>query len=108
VTPARGARAQPSRNHHLPATFASYSGRILRSVSTHGETAMMLDDVIGSDRDEFPLEQIQGLLGRFSLDEDWDDPVAPCARDCSAISFEDPGGFKSEVRECCEESISDL
>ena len=50
---------------------------------------MMLDDVIGSDRDEFPLEQIQGLLARFSLEEDWDDPVAPHARDSSEIAFED-------------------
>ena len=51
---------------------------------------MMLDDVIGSDRDEFPLEQIQDLLARFSLEEDWDDPVAPYTRNSSQIFFEDP------------------
>jgi hypothetical protein len=90
VTPAQDARAQSSRNHHLPATIASYSGRILRDVSTHGDTAMMLDDVIGSDRDEFPLEQIQGLFARFSLEEDWDDPVEAPALNSSKISFEDP------------------
>jgi hypothetical protein len=37
---------------------------------------MMLDDVIGSDRDEFPLEQVQGPLRHPCLEEDWDDAVA--------------------------------
>jgi len=37
---------------------------------------MMLDDVIGSDCDEFPLEQVRHLLDRLALDEDWDEPGA--------------------------------
>lgn len=50
----------------------------------------MLDDVIGSDRDEFPLEQLQGLLARLDLEEDWDDPVVARTRNSSEICFEDP------------------
>jgi hypothetical protein len=51
---------------------------------------MMLDDVIGSDRDEFPLEQVQGRLSRPSLNEDWDDPVDPRTPNSVEIAFEDP------------------
>jgi hypothetical protein len=51
---------------------------------------MMLDDVIGSDRDEFPLEQLQGLLARLDLEEDWDDPVDARSRNSSEFTFEGP------------------
>jgi hypothetical protein len=36
---------------------------------------MMLDDVFGSDRDEFPLEQVLGAQRHPCLEEDWDDAV---------------------------------
>jgi hypothetical protein len=51
---------------------------------------MMLDDVIGSDRDEFPLEQVQSLLGRLALDEDWDAPGEPLSSNSQRIAPEEP------------------
>jgi hypothetical protein len=51
---------------------------------------MMLDDVIGSDRDEFPLEQLQGPLRHPCLEEDWDDAVALLPGDnLGQFAFED-------------------
>ena len=51
---------------------------------------MMLDDVIGSDRDEFPLEQVQGPLRHPCLEEDWDDAVAlPPSENFGQFTFED-------------------
>lgn len=38
---------------------------------------MTLDDVFGSDRDEFPLEQVLGAQRHPCLEEDWDDAVVP-------------------------------
>ncbi len=51
---------------------------------------MMLDDVIGSDLDEFPLEQVNGPLRHPRLEEDWDDAVAlPPGGNLSQFTFED-------------------
>ena len=51
---------------------------------------MMLDDVIGSDLDEFPLEQVKDPLRHPRLEEDWDDAVAlPLGGNLSQITFED-------------------
>lgn len=52
---------------------------------------MTLDDVLGSDRDEFPLEQLQGPLRHPCLEEDWDDAVALLPGDkFKKLPFEEP------------------
>ena len=50
---------------------------------------MMLDDVFGSDLDEFPLEQVNGPRRHPRLEEDWDDAVAlPPGVNFSQFTFE--------------------
>ena len=51
---------------------------------------MMLDDVIGSDCDEFPLEQVRGLLNRLALDQDWDEPGASLRLASAEIDVQSP------------------
>lgn len=38
---------------------------------------MTLDDVLGSDRDEFPLEQLRFKPRAIALEQDWDEPAQP-------------------------------
>lgn len=68
----------------------TFLGSIMAMFPTAERQAMTLDDVIGSDLDEFPLEQTRRGWQAPKLMEDWDDdiwmPVLPGSQGLQALA----------------------